>query len=211
MQRRPLIRLHDRFGRATAPTIKLPSPLVRAPESLYRYDSLLQVADAVGLSGVPAEKVVLSPWMDGQPKTGFLQTGWMTDAKRQTAFEIGDNKTILSLHFRRNAYKDATSPWHLDVLEIDDGRRDQGDPVPCHIPCDEAEYGAQVTAIFRNVRGVVGLMALDDWRGAQECFHDNLAPVIRLLDSVSEIMAADHEFEFREKFGEVQPQRGLRL
>lgn len=214
MLRRPLVRLSDTFdlvSRLTGPQIALPQYLVHAPESLYTYPDLPEVARAVGLPELPAKKKMLTDRREGQHPTTFLQLGWMTDEKRQTAFEMGDAGMILSLHFRKASPGQPQSPWHLDVVEIDDGRKELGQPVTFHIPCDEELYKPHMAAVFRASVGVVTLFTQGDAMGAADCFHDVLTPVIRELDTMSEVMAADHEFEFREKFGDVQPQRGLRL
>lgn len=138
------------------------------------------------------------------PKKG-LNWGWATDNKKQTAFEIGDGRSIVSLHFRKAAAHPDT-PWHLDVIEIDNGSKDElGRPVTYHMPCDEDQYDGLIKRLFACVAGTVGLMMDGDMRGAHDNYRDHLVPIIRELDVMAEIMANDHEVDYLQGTGQWQP------
>lgn len=201
--RRPLVRSFTPFNHAATPIIGLPANHIHAPESRHRYEDLTGIAKQVGLAQIPQEKHYLSARIDpAQHETHFLQYGWATDNRRQTAFEIGDDKTIISMHFRK---KDAAHDvWHLDTLEIDDGKLQDGEPVPCNLYCDDAQHDGHIQRIFAAVRGTVTLMHIHDWQDARDVLHDTLAPVIRMLDCQSQIEADDHEFYIRHDLGGVQ-------
>ncbi len=207
MVRRPLVRLSEKFdlvSRLVGAKTGLPPYIVHAADPRFTYPDSAAVARVLGLPQKPEKRQVLSVRQDGQHPTAFLQLGWVSDGKRQIAYEMGDAGMILSLHFRRAEPSHADCPWHLDVVEIDDGKRDRGHPVPCHIPCDDDMYAPYVTRALAIAKGVTTLMAMDDWRGAQGCFTDNLRDLVRELDIVSEMDAVDYEAGFRDQYGEVK-------
>lgn len=175
------------------PKVGLPPYQVYSPESLYQYGDADAVASSIGLDITPRPKMVLSQRFTGQREDTFLQLGWARD-RRQVAFEVGDHSKIVSLHFRKNTIEKAL-PYHLDTIEIDDGSKQHGEPVTFHLPCDEDDYRPQVKSIFQSVCGVVQFMTLNDWRSAQDCFHETMAPVIRYLNDLSDVLHADHEID----------------
>ncbi|MBU6235440.1 MAG: hypothetical protein KGQ41_06310 [Alphaproteobacteria bacterium] len=188
---------YDLDGNFIKASVGLPHNLVHTPVSLYTFPAMGDVAEKIGLAVAPEGKIAYFP---KKPETERLQWGFATDNSEQIAFEIGTSKSIVSLHFRKAAAKKDT-PWHLDVVEIDTGLRDRNGPVTFHIPCDEEQYEPQVKALFACVSGTTTLMAAGDMAGAAHNFMDHLAPIVRHLDVVSEIMEVDHEADFRRKYG----------
>ena len=187
-------------GRFKAAHFGLPEHLVHTDCSLYKYPDGAAVMAALGLGAKPKEKVFLSP------EKAPIQWGFATDNRRQIAFEIGTSKTLVALHFRKVSPACALTPWHLDTTEIDMGHKDAlGRPVTFHMPCDEDAYEADVQALFNLVRGTNTLVQLNDLEGARDTLDDVIEPIVRRLDTLSEIMATDHEVEFLQRTGQFDP------
>lgn len=200
MVRKPLYRpaAHDLAGRFKAAHFGLPLHLVHTSESLYAYKDTAAVLAALGLAAKPKERMVLTP--ENTP----IQWGWATDSRRQIAFEVGTPQTLVSLHFRKVSPASADTLWHLDTTEIDMNHKDAlGRSVTFHMPCDEEQYRGDIANLFRLVHGTVTLMQLGDLAGARDTLDDVIEPIVRRLDTLSEIMANDHEVDFLRNTGQL--------
>lgn len=202
MARKPLFRPadHDLTGRFKAAHFGLPVYWVHTTDSLYTYKDMADVLAVIGLASKPKGRIVLTP------EKAPIQWGWATDNRRQIAFEIGTPKTLVSLHFRKVSPAFPATPWHLDTTEMDMGHKDAlGRPVTFHMPCDEAQYSDEMDNLLRLVRGTTTLMQKGDLDGARDNLDDLIEPIVRRLDVVSEVAAADHEEAFLYKHGLVDP------